>query len=351
MISHRCYLPSVHRTGGEGCALWAGIRRFGTHPAVVILVIAPYFGEGLSGSTPPLELLLPWNFAFMAALYGCGALICREVAHRLHLGFTGLILLGVAYGVWEEALVDRYWFYPAFWTDSGVGSYSVAWHTNVLLAIHLTAFHTAISICSAVLVVEWLVPGRRRQSWATRPGLAVAAVVMAGTPVVYGEFDRRPPAAVLVAAAAILVAAVLGAVALPRRLRGRTLRLDRAPRRGLGAVACATVLSHWIATYGIGLSGIPWPIGVVIAVTPIVLGSVIISRRAVTGPYGSDGVRVVAGLLVFFSSLDVFVGLGGRYDLAVGGLVTAYAAHRLVRSSRLRAAGLGATPTPGQVPT
>src|SRR3954451_15859522 len=75
-----------------------------TSPVGLILLLAPYFGEGLSGSTPPLELLLPWNLAFMAALYGCGALICRDVAHRAGLGFVGLVLLATAYAVWEEAL-------------------------------------------------------------------------------------------------------------------------------------------------------------------------------------------------------------------------------------------------------
>jgi hypothetical protein len=312
------------------------VRRFLTHPALLVLLIAPFFGEGLSGSTPPLDLLLPWNLAFMAALYGCGALICREVAHRFGLGFTGLCLLGVAYGVWEEALVDRYWFYPAFWTDSGVGGYGVAWHTNVLLAVHLTAFHTAISICSSVLVVEWLVPSRRQGSWASRPGLAVAAVALAATPVLYGEFDRRPPAPVIVASAGLMIGVVIAAFMMGRRAASPTARCDRAARRGLGAVAFASVLTHWIATYGIAETDVPWPLGVVIAATPIVLGAVLIKWMAVTGPYGSDGVRVVAGLLFFFAILDVFVGLSGRYDLAIGGLLTAYAAHRLGKGHRDR---------------
>ena len=94
-------------------------------PLFAILLVAPWFGEGVSTSTPGLELLVPWNLAFMAALYGCGALICREVARRWGLGLTGLALLGAAYGVWEEALVDRYWFKPEFWDFMEVGRYSV----------------------------------------------------------------------------------------------------------------------------------------------------------------------------------------------------------------------------------
>ncbi|GAB1692635.1 hypothetical protein [Krasilnikovia sp. M28-CT-15] len=48
-----------------------------------------------------------------------------------------------------------------------------------------------------------------------------------------------------------------------------------------------------------------------------------------TGPYGSDGVRVVVGLLTFFAFLDLLVALLGRYDMILGALVTAWLAQRL----------------------
>jgi hypothetical protein len=295
------------------------------HPAVLVLLIAPYFGEALSGSTPPLDLLLPWNLAFMGALYGCGALICREIAHRFGLGFRGLCLLGVAYAVWEEALVDRYWFFPTFWRDSGIGDYSVVWHTNVLIAVHLTVFHTAISICSSVLVVERLVPHCRGMSWVNRPGLAAAALILAATPLIYGEFDQRPPTAVLVAAASLLVGIVGAAFAVGRHVREKAacIRPQRQRRR-----------AHWIATYGIAETSTPWPVGVAIAVAPIALGTIAVTKMAATGAYGADGLRVVAGLVAFFALLDVVVGLGGRYDLAVGGLFAAYAVRQLSRTMR-----------------
>ena len=84
------------------------LRRAISNPVLLILLFAPFFGEGLSGSSPPVELLMPGNLAFMAALYGCGALVCRELVHRFGLGFAGPVLLGVGYGVWQEAFVDRY---------------------------------------------------------------------------------------------------------------------------------------------------------------------------------------------------------------------------------------------------
>lgn len=324
---------TVQRTGRRTRA-WNRVRRVTTHPALLVLLVAPWFGEALSGSTPPLDLLLPWNLAFMAALYGCGALVCREVAHRCGLGFPGLVLLGVAYAIWEEALVDRYWFFPTFWQDSGVGGYSVVGHTNVLLAVHLTAFHTAISIgCSVVLVERWA-PAWRHRPWTNRPGLIAAGVVLIATLPLYGEFDRHPPVPVLVAAAALLVLAVVGAFVVGRRRPPGPVRTGTPPRRGLGVVAFLAILAHWIATYGIAETSTPWPLGVLLAVVPIVVGVVAVRALTVTDPLGPDGLRVVVGLVAFFAALDLFVGLGGRYDLALGGLLTVIGVHRLGRRAR-----------------
>lgn len=301
----------------------------------MILLIAPFFGEGLSGSSPPLELVLPWHLAFMIALYGCGALLCREVAHRFGLGFSGLMLLGVAYAVWEEALVDRYWFVPRLWDDSAIGEYSAVWHTNVLLAAHLTVFHTAISICASVLVVEWLVPRGRHRPWVGRPGLVVAGVLLAVTPIVYGEFDELPPTSVLVAACVLLVLVVAMAFLIGRRPRPATrTRVDRPERRGLGLLVGACMFAHWVLTYSVAETRMAWPLGVALALLPVLGGLLFVPRLAVTGPYGSDGVRVVVGLLSFFVLLDVLVALLGRYDMILSATLAAWLAWRLYRGRR-----------------
>lgn len=315
-------------------------RWLASHPVVLILLLAPFFGEGLSGSSPPLVLVVPWHLAFMVALYGCGALVCREVAVRAGLGFPGLCLLGVAYAVWEEALVDRYWFFPDFWADSGVGTYSVVWHTNVLLAVHLSVFHAAVSICCSVLVVEWLAPRFRARAWVSRRSLVVAALALALTPVFYGEFDQRPPGPVLVAAGALLLAVAGLAVVVGRRFPPPAPETppSRAPRRGLAVVAFVCVLAHWVAVYTLPTTELPWPLGVAVALVPVAVGIVVVRAMATTGPYGVDGVRVVVGLLSFFVALGLLVGLLGRYDMIASALITGWALRRLYRNRTQRAA-------------
>jgi hypothetical protein len=312
---------------GQGGRGRRAVRRLRS-PAAAILLLAPFCGESLSGSTPPLDLVLPWNLALMTGLYGSGALICREAARRFGLGLPGLILLGAAYGVYEEALIDRYWFYPHFWNQTGVGTYSEVWRTNLLLAVHLTAFHAAVSICIPVLIVERLFPAYRQRAWAGRGGLT-AAVIALGVlvPVVYGEFHRTGPQ-VLIAAGGLCVLLAAAAFLLPRRGHQRAAAPRQAPqprqtRRGLGVIAFCATAAHFTLVYALPGTGIPWPAGIALAVAPVAAGVLVIHRSASGGPCGPDGLRVVTGIVSFFVLLDVVIGLGGRYDLSAGGVATA----------------------------
>jgi hypothetical protein len=324
------------------------VRRVLRSPASAILLLAPFFGEALSGSTPPLDLVLPWNLALMAGLYGSGALICREVARRFRLGLLGLGLLGAAYGVYEEALVDRYWFYPQFWDEVGVGSYSRVWHTNVLLAVHLTAFHAAVSIGSSILIMERLFPAHRARAWAGRRGLGVAAVVLGVVvPFAYGE-QARPGLLVLVVAGGLCVLLV-GCAFLAPRPRRRPRRPRRGPRRGVGLVAFFGTAAHFILVYALPSTGVRWPAGVVISLAPIAAATLLIRRMTGGGPYGPDGLRVVTGILAFFVALDVVVGLGGRYDLIAGGLATALGLRWLHKRERIQRRW--SIPAPDRSPT
>jgi hypothetical protein len=290
-----------------------------------VLLVAPFCGEVLSTSTGPSELVVPGRLVLVVALYGCGALVCREVAHRCGLGLAGLLLLGAAYGVWEEAFVDRYWFLPSFWAQTGVGAYGVVGRTNVLLAVHLTLFHAAVSIGCSVLLVERLAPRWRDRPWVSRPVLVVAAVVLAATPLVYGEPGAPAPPAGLLAGGVVLVGLVAAAW-WSRRARPARSRPGRAPRGLLASVAFGAVLAHWALTYGIAGTRVPWPSGVLLSVVPVGLGVLAVRALARTGPYGPDGQVVLAGLLAFFVLLDAFVALAAaRYDLLVAAALTTVA--------------------------
>jgi hypothetical protein len=298
----------------------------------MLLLVAPFLGEVLSTATAPLDLLLPWNLALLVALYGGGALGCREVAHRWGLGLRGLALLGAAYGVYEEALVDRFWFDPGFGQDTGVGDYSRVWHTSVLLAVHLTVFHAAVSVCCSVLVVEWLFPGERDRAWVRPWALVVAGVGMLVVLFLKSQDNPWPPAGPVLAAIGVGVVFVGAAFVSRRRVRpARGSSSRRSRPRLLGVVAFVCTGAHFVLVYAVPSTGLVWPVGVLIAVVPLVVGVGWVRCWAVSGPLGVEGFWVVAGVLGFFLVLDALVGLGGRYDLTVAAVFAVVGLARLRR--------------------
>ena len=303
-------------------------------PAVAVLLLAPFLGETLSTSTPPLDLLLPWNLLLLSALYGSGALLCRELARRHRLGLPGLGLLAAAYAVYEEALVVGSWFDPGYQDDAGIGAYSRVWHTSLLLAAHLTAFHVAVSICCSVLIVERLFPGHRERAWAGRRGLVLAALALfVVVPLGYADTPRGPTGPVLAAAGLGLL--LLAAALLPRRRPGRPGRERRWEPRLAGPVAFLGAAAHFVLVYAVPSTGLPWPVGVLVALVPIAAAALVLRPMTASGDaYGPVGLRIVTGILAFFVVLDAVVGLGGRYDLTVAAIGTALALRRLLRRDR-----------------
>ena len=300
-------------------------------PVVALLLVAPFLGEVLSTATAPLDLLLPWNLALFAALYGGGALLCRELAHRWRLGLSGLVLLGAAYGVFEEALVDRFWFDRAYAAASGVGDYARVGDTSLLLAVHLTAFHAAVSVSCSVLVVTWLFPDDRERAWLRPRGLfVVAGAMLLVLFFTYEQFVAPPPGPTLVAVAvgALLVAAARWSGRGAESGRPTTTESSADPpvparcaRLWLvGVVAFGCTAAHFVLTYAVPSTGLPWPAGLALAVAPLLIGVPAGRGRLSTDP---RAFAVVAGILGFFVLLVTLVGLGGRYDRTVAGVLTA----------------------------
>lgn len=309
-------------------------------PAVAILLVAPFVGEVLSTSTRPFALLVPINLILQSALYGCGALLCRELARRFRLGLRGLCLLGAAYGVFEEALITRTWFDPQYQASVGLGGYSQLWHTNVLVATHLTAFHIAVSICSSIRLVEQMFPERRARPWASRVGLAVAGFAfLLLVPFLYGDFQRGPALPVLGVAFCLGLALFGGAFLVPRLPHLTTARATTPRPRLIGLVAFLCTGSHFVMVYTLPRASLAWPLVLLITLVPVALGVLLVRRLSTSGFLGPDGLWTVTGILSFFLLLDLGIGLLGRYDLAASAPLSALVLWLLHRRGRRPAAG------------
>jgi hypothetical protein len=286
----------------------------------VALLLAPVLGEWLSTATPPIDMLWPPALLLVVSLYGCGALLCREIARRKDLGLRGLCLLAAAYGVFEEALVDRFWFHPRPADEGGLGTYSEVWHTNVVLATNLTVFHIAVSMVSTIVLVELLFPEYRQRPWVGRRGLGVTAVVfLVLPPVMYGEYTLDPLPQ-LATATALMVVLVLVAVRIPGRPSlWNSPAQPLPPRRGVAPVAFAATAANFLLM-GLSDTATPWPLAVLAVLAPVLVAFLILRTRLSGAVFGRDGLRVVSGILGFYCLFASGVGVTGRFDLTLGAM-------------------------------
>jgi lipid-A-disaccharide synthase-like uncharacterized protein len=152
-------------------------RKFRISPAVALWFMASIFGELFSGSAPLNEYLNPFMIILFGMLYGSGALLIREFVIRLKKGWISMLLLGMAYGIYEEGLMVRSFFNPD-WVDLGVlGEYGRVLGVNWVWAEHLTIYHAVISVMASIFFVEMLYPQQREESWINQRKMIIHAVL------------------------------------------------------------------------------------------------------------------------------------------------------------------------------
>lgn len=115
----------------------------------------------------------------MGMLYGSGAVLIREMLIRWKKGWPSMLLLGMAYGIYEEGLVVRSFFDPNWMDLDNLAVYGRVGGVNWVWAEHLTIFHAVISIAASIIFIEILYPDRRTESWISKRGFAVNTIAFA----------------------------------------------------------------------------------------------------------------------------------------------------------------------------
>ena len=139
-------------------------------PVLALLLLAPWVGEFLLGniSIRQLPALL-----ILTLLYGCGALLIREVTRRTGRDWPTILLLGAAYGVIEAGLVDQSMFNPSFeGREFQMVTPVPALGISAWYAWTFVIGHSVWSIAVPIALVELLFRDRARTPWLGRVGLA-----------------------------------------------------------------------------------------------------------------------------------------------------------------------------------
>jgi len=191
-------------------------------PALSLILVAPLVAEFLLGDLP--IKLLP-ALIFLAPMYGGGALLIRESVRRTGRGWPSMLLLGMAYAIFEEAFTTQSLFNPnylrlnlglltpAFIPALGISAWWTLWMFMV---------HAIWSISTPIALVEACVPNRATTPWLGRKGLAVVAIVFllgaaAGTAIGYRQDHFRASIPQFIGAAVVVLSFSVLAFLIPIR--------------------------------------------------------------------------------------------------------------------------------------
>ncbi len=293
---------------------WARIA-----PALLLVVLSPLVAEFLLGDFPLRQFYL---LVVLLPLYGGGALLIREVTRRAGRGWPTIVVLAVAYGIFEEGITTmslfnphyaglhllRYGFVPALGT-------SFAWDTFVV------GIHVVFSITTPILIAEGVAGPRRTEPWLRLPGLGVAAALLALGAVVDTAFQVASSHFVAswgqLLAVTLLVSALVVAAfaAFPRRVPQPAETGSWLPWLAF-PVVLALLSAFEVVRHTLPAKGVPagWVVVLMLLALAGVAGVALAgSRRRGWAPMGC--LAVGAGAVGTYSWLSLAAFLAGRTDL------------------------------------
>lgn len=161
--------------------------------AVCLAVASPMIAELLSSSTPPLQFFVWWVFALFVCLYGISCLLIRELTVRWGTGWTGIIVLGAAFGILDEGILTRAFFDPAWPSLGPLAGHGRWFGINVIWTIDAILFHSLVGMAVPIQLIHVLFPRSAGQPWLKRWQLWTLATLLGLTVLVFLKAGNKYP--------------------------------------------------------------------------------------------------------------------------------------------------------------
>lgn len=308
-----------------------------------LLLLSPVCAEYLWGydtsTGDPVELV--GGLLIFVPLYGASALLIREVARRLGLGWRGILLLAAAGGLVQAGIVDQSMFSTSYrdipyWDDITQPTFIAPLGVSVYTTLNFVGGHVVMSFGAPIAVVEGLAGPARERLWLGRIGLGVAALAYLGAgALVLGDHlssEADHASATQLAVSGAVVAALVGLALL---VGDPLTPVDRpAPRPWQVLLGAAALTSPWTMLP-------PSPAGTVGLELTIVLGVVGTTYVSRSAGWGAGHVAALAGGAL------VAVGAGAFFTDPLGAVAApAKYAHNVVLLALVAGLALAAARRP-----
>jgi hypothetical protein len=241
-------------------------------PIWTLILLAPFIAEILSGAT---RLSVLFAFIPETMVWGCGALLCRELVRRWRAGGVSLLLLGLGLSIAEEFVIQQTSLAPLPFPGAHA-DYGRAFGINWLYFLFMLGYESVFVVLVPVAVTELLFPAARREPWLRRRGfIATCFVFVAGSLLAgYAWIKRARPslhaapyhAPAITVAAGVFAIFFLGVMAHALR-RSRTTEPDPTP--ACPAFAPRRVVHPWLAAPAAFVLAAGWNWLIALEFTPV----------------------------------------------------------------------------------
>jgi hypothetical protein len=140
-----------------------------------LFFLSPFVAEYLLGN---ISISAIAALPFLALMYGCGAILIREITRHRGYGWPTLILMGLAYGILEEGLITQSLFNPSYANANLLSNAAIpelgisAWWTLFVLTLH-TVWSTSVPIA----LIESFMSNRKTTPWLGKVGISITSVL------------------------------------------------------------------------------------------------------------------------------------------------------------------------------
>lgn len=302
----------------------------------VLALLSPVIAEMLSGSSPPLEFFSPLGFALMVGLYGAGVLLVRELSVIWETGWTGIIVMGAAYGILEEGVAVKSFFDPNWMDLGGLGVYGRFLGTNWVWAVWLTIYHAAVSIALPIFMLHLLYPHLKEARLLTRRRFEIVLTILFLD--VLACTTLLNPYVPLIPMYVLAVAAVFGLTLYAKHIPASlVIPTGHQPTWSPLRFAVLGFLFLFVSFFTSAAfvdTGIPFLVPIVFLL--VVSGFTLLMVKEHMGVAGNVPQKAyfASGMLSFFVFLGTVVALGGAVDMWMSVMLATLVVIDLTRWSR-----------------
>lgn len=223
-------------------------RRIG--PALTLMFLAPLIAEVLPGATRISSLFV---FPIEVCIWGGGALLIREAARRLGLGWLHMLFLALALALIEEFIVQQTSLAPMVVQIVPGEPFARAFGVNYVYLLWALGYEATFVVLVPIMLTELIFRSRRRDPWLRLPGSIVVGALFMGAsfpawymwtqiarPQVFKVPVYHPPVATL-SIGLILIALLILIATGPLRSRFEAPRKPLAPLAPWALALCGFI--------------------------------------------------------------------------------------------------------------